>query len=58
MWYRITYSVRSREEQKFTELIFSYEDKLRAALAGELGVQPSNLVIHEIEKYSMKEGTC
>ena len=45
-------------EQKYTELLFSYTDKITQALATKMGINPSEIVIHEIEKYSMKEGTA
>ena len=58
MWYKLTYSLREEAERKFTELIFSYEDKLKGVLSGQLGTAPGEVIIHEIEKYSIKEGTC
>jgi hypothetical protein len=58
MWYKVTYSMRAEAERKFTELLFSYEDKLHTSLAAELGRQKHEIIIHEIEKYSIKEGTC
>ena len=56
MWYKITWSNDNYREEKYTELIFSYEDKLELALATKVGVLTSELVIHEIEKYEIKEG--
>lgn len=58
MWYKVTWAQANAREQKFTELIFSYEDKVTLALATKLGLVTSDLVIHELEKYSIKEGTA
>jgi hypothetical protein len=58
MWYKLTWSMVNAREQKYTELLFSYTDKITQAFATKMGINPSEIVIHEIEKYSMKEGTA
>jgi hypothetical protein len=58
MWYKLTWSMVNAREQKYTELLFSYTDKITQAFATKMSINPSEIVIHEIEKYSMKEGTA
>jgi len=58
MWYKVTWALESARQQKFTELIFSYEDRLTQSLLTKLSIsRPHELVIHAIEKYNMEEGT-